>query len=104
MRLEPRMLSSGCVLYRQYLLTVHAMERYIDRLGGDVGNMIMDLQDSWSFDFNQKNQPRDICASAARCDREGGWALSNGRAVFLVKPGEYYSVVITTLSMKREAA
>lgn len=102
MQLEPRMIHSGCVLYRQYLITVHAMERYIERFGGDVGNMIYALQNAWSFNFRQRGLPIPACRSAVKCEREGGWALSDGEALFLIKPSDEHSVIITVLEMYKK--
>lgn len=40
----PIMTASGSVQFRHYMVTVHAIERYIERIGGDVGNLILDLK------------------------------------------------------------
>lgn len=40
----PIMTASGCVQFSHYMVTVHAIERYIERIGGDVGNLILDLK------------------------------------------------------------
>ncbi|EJJ4276330.1 hypothetical protein NI431_004998, partial [Salmonella enterica] len=45
---------SDSVYYRNYRLTSHSIERYIERVGGDLGNMIADLDSSWLFDARNK--------------------------------------------------
>lgn len=102
---EPKMIASGCIRHRHYLITVHALERYIERIGGDAGDMIADIDSAWLFDFNQSGQPRRCCVSAAAAERAGGYALSDGRSMFIVIPEEQHAIV-TTLSMntrKRDA-
>lgn len=96
---EPKMIASGCIRHRHYLITVHALERYIERIGGDAGDMIADIDSAWLFDFNQNGQSRANCVSAASAERAGGYALSNGRAMFIVIPQEQHAIV-TTLSME----
>lgn len=95
---EPKMIMSGCIRHRHYLITVHALERYIERIGGDAGSMISDIDNAWLFDFNQNGQPRKNCVSAASAERAGGYALSTDRAMFIVIPQEQHTIV-TTLSM-----
>lgn len=94
---EPKMIASGRIRYRHYLITVHALERYIERIGGDAGDMITEIENSWLFDFNQRGHSRSYCASAIAADRAGGYALSSGRAMFIVFPKEQHAIV-TTLS------
>ncbi|MGK0736951.1 hypothetical protein ACSFCT_09195 [Yokenella regensburgei] len=99
---EARMDLSDSVYYRHYRITVHVIERYIERIGGDVGNMIADLEDTWVFNFNQRGLPRAQCVSAARCDHNGGYVLTNGIAMFVVKPSGLRHSIVTTLSMNTE--
>ena len=66
----PIMTASGSVQFRHYMVTVHAIERYIERIGGDVGNLILDLKNAWVFDASKKGTPRSLCASVARCGGE----------------------------------
>ncbi|KAB0554568.1 hypothetical protein [Pantoea stewartii] len=94
---EPKMVASGRIRHRHYLITVHALERYIERIGGDAGDMIAEIDSSWLFDFNQRGHSRRCCASAAAADRAGGYTLSSGRAMFIVFPKEQHAIV-TTLS------
>ncbi|EAA5548728.1 hypothetical protein ZK99_002077 [Salmonella enterica subsp. enterica] len=96
--ITPIMTASGCVQFRHYMVTVHAIERYIERIGGDVGNLILDLKNAWVFDASKKNLPRPLCATVARCEREGGYGLCHDKAIFLVKPGKRQHVIVTTLS------
>ncbi|ENZ1877599.1 hypothetical protein ACGGXQ_004477 [Salmonella enterica] len=96
--MEPVMGISDSVYYRQYRITRHALERYIERAGGDLGNMIADLNSCWVFDIDRKGMDRKLCASVARCERKGGYALCNDRVMFLIQPGRH-QVVITTLAM-----
>lgn len=91
---------SGSVYYRHYRITAHAIDRYIERIGGDVGNLIADLDGAGLFDINRKGLSRKVCASAARCDREGGWALTNGKAIFFVKPSAHRQAIVTTIPME----
>ncbi len=95
---EPEMIASGCIQFRQYTITAHAIDRYIERIGGDVGNLILDLKNSWVFDVGSKNVARPLCASVARLEREGGYGLRNGNAIFMVRPCERRHVIVTTLS------
>lgn len=97
---EPKMMVSGCIRHRHYLITVHALERYIERIGGDAGDMIAEIDRSWLFDFNPRHHPRRCRASAATADRAGGYALSSGRAIFIVLPQEQHNIV-TTISMEK---
>ncbi|EJB5612749.1 hypothetical protein [Klebsiella michiganensis] len=97
----PKMIASGCIRYRHYLITVHALDRYIERIGGDAGDMITDIDNAWLFDPNQSGQHRRNCASAAIAERTGGYALSNNRVMFIVIPEEHH-VIVTTLSMSME--
>lgn len=57
----PIMTASGSVQFRHYMVTVHAIERYIERIGGDVGNLILDLKNAWVFDVSKKGIPA-LCA------------------------------------------
>lgn len=95
---ELKMELSGAVYHRHYRITLHAIDRYIERIGGDLGNMIADLDSCWLFNPDQKGLKRKMCASAARCEREGGYALFNGRVMFLVKPASHQHIILTTLS------
>ncbi|HHA2247817.1 TPA: hypothetical protein ACOEHG_002698 [Enterobacter ludwigii] len=97
---EPRMGLSGSVYYRHYRITTHAIERYIERIGGDAGNLIADLGSAGLFDINRKGLSRKVCACVAKCGREGGWALTNGKAVFLVKPSVHRQAIVTTIPME----
>ncbi|MFX2611922.1 hypothetical protein [Enterobacter mori] len=74
------------------------LERYIERIGGDAGNMITDLDGAWLFDFNQAGLDRRFCTSAAVADRAGAYALRTRSAMFIVRPGHQH-VVVTTLPM-----
>lgn len=40
--------------------------------------------------------------SAARCDRDGGYVLINGIAMFVVKPSGLRHSIVTTLTMNTE--
>lgn len=93
----PIMTASGCVQFRHYMVTVHAIERYIERIGGDVGNLILDLKNAL-FDVSKKGIPRSLYASVARCEREGGYGLRHDKAIFLIKPKARQHVIVTTLS------
>lgn len=95
---EPEMTASGCVQFRHYIVTAHAIDRYIERIGGDVGNLIYDLADAWVFDVGRRNVSRPLCASVARLEREGGYGLRNGNAIFMVRPCDRRHVIVTTLS------
>lgn len=95
LKIEP----SGCVCYRHYLITRHAIDRYIERIGGDLGNMIADLDNAWLFDTSRKRLTRSMCACIARHERRGGWAITNGRAVFIIRPTLHQHVIVTTLRM-----
>jgi hypothetical protein len=97
---EPRMDCYGAVLYRQYRISAHAIERYIERIGGDVGNLISDLCSSGLFDINRNGVSRRLCASVLKNSRDGGWALTNGKAVFFVKQDFERQVIVTTLPME----
>ncbi|HHI2551375.1 TPA: hypothetical protein ACP41M_001091 [Klebsiella aerogenes] len=94
---EPKIISSGGVRYRHYLITAHAVDRYMERIGGDVGNLIADLDSAWLFDINRAGLRRRDCAPVARTERDGGYALSDGRVLFIVKPGERIHFIVTTL-------
>ncbi|HAF8817903.1 TPA: hypothetical protein G5V04_003397 [Salmonella enterica] len=96
---EPVQDQSGNAYHRHYRITSHAIDRYIERIGGDLGNMIADLDSCWLFNPHQKGLKRKMYASAARCEREGGYALFNGRVMFLVNPLSHQHIVLTTLSM-----
>ena len=98
--IEPVAIPACSVYHRHYRITVHAIERYIERIGGDAGNLIADLDSSWWLDINRKGLSRKVCASVAKCDREGGWALTNGKAVFLVKPSAHRQAIVTTIPME----
>lgn len=94
---EPEMTMQGSVCHRHYRITAHAIERYIERTGGDIGGLIHDLESAWLFDINKKDLPRALCAPVARCEREGGYALTNGETVFLIKPGNRRHAIVTVL-------
>lgn len=94
---EPRMDRSGAVLYRHYRITAHAIERYIERIGGDVGNLIADLDSSNVLFAGDKRLPGDVRGPVAKCDREGGWTLTNGSAVFFIKPVAQRHAIVTTI-------
>lgn len=96
---ELKMVSSGDVYYRHYRITSHAIDRYIERIGGDLGNMITDLDNAWLFDTTSKRTARRICARIARHERKGGWALTNGRAIFIISPRSHQHVIVTTMRM-----
>lgn len=97
---EPVMRQSDSVYYRQYRITRHAIERYIERIGGDLGNMIADLDDSWLFNIDRKRVNRKVASSVYRNEQNGGWALTNGNAVFIVRPEDKRHVIVTTLLMR----
>ncbi|ELD4017634.1 hypothetical protein QI600_003475 [Salmonella enterica] len=97
---EPVMDLSDSVYYRNYRLTRHAIERYIERIGGDLGNMIADLDGSWLFDASNKRAARKVSASVYKSEQSGGWALTNGNAVFIVMPEDKRHVIVTTLLME----
>lgn len=99
---EPRMDRSGCVYYRHYRITTHALERYIERIGGDVGNLIIDLDNSGVLEVSNKRISGEIRSSLTRCESEGGWALTNNQAIFIVMPALNRHVIVTTLLMNTE--
>lgn len=94
----PEMIASGCVRFRHYKITVHAIERYIERIGGDVGNLILDLKNAWVLEVDRKEITRQLCAAVARLEREGGYGLRSGKAIFIVRPTATQHVIVTTLS------
>lgn len=98
---EPMMGDFGSIYYRNYQITGHAIERYIERIGGDAGNLISDLDSSGVFDVNRKGIPRNSCLTVIKCERDGGYALTNGKAIFMVKPGNKWHAIVTTLAMGR---
>ncbi|EDQ2390010.1 hypothetical protein RU50_000910 [Salmonella enterica subsp. enterica] len=93
---EPVMRQSDSVYYRQYRITRHAIER----IGGDLGNMIADLDNSWLFNVARKRVNRKVASSVCRNEQNGGWALTNGNAVFIVRPENERHVIVTTLLMR----
>ncbi|EOF7793580.1 hypothetical protein ACFXTU_002339 [Salmonella enterica] len=97
---DPVMELYGSVYYRHYRITRHAIDRYIERIGGDLGNMIADLENSWLFDVNKKGLKRSCCATAAKCERKGGYVLCNGRAMFLIRPAAHQHIILTTILME----
>ncbi|EAO0752046.1 hypothetical protein ACK85N_001158 [Salmonella enterica] len=98
--MEPVMDLSDSVYYRNYRLTSHSIERYIERVGGDLGNMIADLDSSWLFDARNKRAARKVSASVHKSEQSGGWALTNGNVVFIVMPENKRHVIVTTLLME----
>ncbi|EMD6814792.1 hypothetical protein VRT12_003333 [Citrobacter koseri] len=92
---------SDSIYYRHYRITGHAIDRYIERIGGDAGNLIFDLKDCWVFDASQKGLKQKWRDRLARCEREGGYMLTNGAVVFLAKPDGQRHVIITTLLMSQ---
>lgn len=96
---ELKMGSSGHAYYRHYLITGHAIDRYIERIGGDLRNMIADLDNAWLFDTTSKKLTRRMCVLIARHERKGGWALTNGKAIFIIRPKTHQHVIVTTLRM-----
>ncbi|ECC3465578.1 hypothetical protein AA471_23525 [Salmonella enterica subsp. enterica] len=98
---EPVMNLSDSVYYRHYRITAHAIDRYIERIGGDIGDLISDLDSCWIFDVDRKGMKRNLCASVARCERKGGYALCNDRVIFLIRPGWHHHAILTTLAMNQ---
>ncbi|EBU3913309.1 hypothetical protein CWK15_18135 [Salmonella enterica] len=96
---EPALEQSDNAYHRHYRITSHAIDRYIERIGGDLGNMIADLDNAWLFDTASKRLARRICACIARHERKGGWAMTNGRAIFIIMPKAHQHVIVTTLRM-----
>ncbi|EBS2694624.1 hypothetical protein ZQ65_13875 [Salmonella enterica subsp. enterica serovar Newport] len=99
---EPVMNQSDSVYYRHYRITAHAIDRYIERIGGDIGDLISDLDSCWVFDVDRKGMNRNLCAAVAKRERKGGYALCNDRVMFLIQPGRHYAV-LTTLAMNQGA-
>lgn len=93
----PHIRHSGKVLFRNYTLTCHSISRYVERIGGDVRNMICDVQRSWVLHEKDKNIDKKTRDSVIRCKAQGFWALTNGEAVFIVSPERGRSVVVTTI-------
>lgn len=96
----PRMDISDSIYYRHYRITRHAAERYLERIGGDVGNMLLDLNGAVLFESCRKRTPHKLRVSVIRCEQEGGYALINGKAIFLVKPDNRRHTIVTTLRME----
>lgn len=96
---EPELSTSGCVLYRHYLITGHAIDRYFERIGGDIGNLITDLSGAWLFDAGSPKAPRRFCLTAARHEMDGGYVLCSGNALFMIKPAGSRHIIATTLRM-----
>ncbi|EAS1837212.1 hypothetical protein LB105_002513 [Salmonella enterica] len=92
----------GTVYHRHYKITAHAISRYAERIGGDVWDLISDLDSCWIFDVDRKGMKRNLCAAVAKRERKGGYALCNDRVMFLIQPGRHYAV-LTTLAMNQGA-
>lgn len=99
--LEPILTLKNNIYYRHYRITEHALNRYLQRIGGDAGNLINDLEQGWLLKPQQKGMPRNISNSVEKCEKVGGYALSNGDAVFLIAPKCGRHIVITTLQYRK---
>lgn len=96
---EPAMEISESVYYRHYRITPHAIDRYIESIGGDIGNLISDLDSCWIFDVDRKGMNRKLCVAVAKRERKGGYALCNDRVIFPIQPKWHHHAVLTTLAM-----
>ena len=94
---EPRMAKTGCVFFRHYLITSHAIDRYQQRVGGDVASMIADISTAWWFDAGDRTLPRHVCLRVANQERKGGYALCNNNMMFMIEPAGDRHVIVTTL-------
>lgn len=94
---EPLVTAAGGVHYHHYYISGHAIARYVERIGGDVGDLISDLNRAWLFDINQHTLPRKHCAPVARLERDGDYALRFGEVLFMIRPGDNRHTIVTTL-------
>lgn len=98
---EPALAPGGGLFYRHYYITGHAIDRYRERVGGDLDSLVADLECAGLFDINRTGIHRRVCASVARHERAGGYALQCGEGVFLARPGDRRHVIVTTLRLER---
>lgn len=89
----------GNVNFLQYRITRHSIERYTERTGGDLGDMLMALKSAWLLCADHPGLRRAIRWSIQTSDESGGWCLTDGKAVFVIKPDGDRHVVVTTLSL-----
>lgn len=98
--IEPCKIGSGSLRYRHYYISGHAIDRYIQREGGCPDDLLNDLRNSWVFDVTSQNLPRKYCSLVAKLERDDGYALTNGRVIFLVRPQRYHHSIVTILVME----
>lgn len=96
---EPAITAAGGMHYHHYYITGHAIDRYIERIGGDVGSLIADLDRAWVFNIHQRHLPRKHCVTVARHERSGGYVLRSGNVLFMIRPDDFRHVIVTTLSL-----
>lgn len=96
---DDAVMTNDGVIYKNWNITNHAISRYIQRNGGDVGNMISDIEDSWLVVRKDKFTPSTADKVKNRSERKKRYAITNGTMVFVIHPGKMH-IVVTSISSR----
>lgn len=91
---------SNIIRYKQWRISHHSLERYIQRVGGDLGNMVMDLEESWLPMSNGKHIDNAMRRFFKNVEGQKGYCITNGKVFFLIKPGDNLHHVVTCITNK----
>lgn len=92
--------NSSSVFFHQYRITRHSIDRYAERMGGNLDAMLNSLQNAWLLHSDSPRMRLGVRRSVYVCEKAGGWCLCDGKAVFVIHPEQNRQVVVTTLSLR----
>lgn len=86
------------IVYDRFIISWHSLERYLERVGGDLGNMVMDLEQSIIVEDATKRVNKRFKKMVKNFQSQKGYVLFNGKVFFLVKYQKQKYIVITSIA------
>jgi len=93
----PVMTKSGRVKHRHYTITIHALNRYVERTGSELSSMITDIDSAWVFYVGSNSVHAKYRYIAHKAEMVGGYLLTNGYLLFIVIPRKSHRVITVLL-------
>lgn len=98
---EAVVLKKGSILFRHYMISLHAVDRFVERCGKPAKEIVRMLHEAVLAD-SRKSRP-SIRRVINNVENEGGYVLFNRPAFFIIKPDDSvgYHVVSTVITPDR---
>lgn len=81
---EAVILEAGAIRFRHYLISAHAADRFLERTGSTLSDMISSLNDA-VLAIRERSYHVGLRKAFERNEASGGYTLKNGNAFFFVQ-------------------